>query len=317
MCILALVAGSFANSLTTLILTQGVMYGIGFLIFYFPILMMVDEFWVRRRGMAYGTLCASSGASGAVMPLILQALLAKYGFRTTLRAVAMSLVILTGPLIFVIRGRFQREQTAGLRTDWTFLRRRLFWLYSVSNLFMGFGYFFPSLYLPSYATSIGLGGSKASMLLALMSVSQVAGQFTFGYLSDRKALLNGLLLISASIAATATLSTWGVAQSLPLLIVFALLYGFFGAGYTAMWGRMVTAVSEEPSQHQAMFCLFNFGKGIGNVMAGPISAALLKWSANTHAGYGHGMYKTIVVFTGVCLLLSAGSVSAVFFRPKR
>lgn len=56
LCIVGLVAGSFANSLGTLILTQGVLYGIGFIIFYYPILSMVDEYWVRRRGMAYGIL---------------------------------------------------------------------------------------------------------------------------------------------------------------------------------------------------------------------------------------------------------------------
>ena len=149
-----------------------------------------------------------------------------------------------------------------------------------------------------------------------MSIAQVAGQFTFGYLSDRKKWINPLLLVSSTVAATATLSTWGVARSITPLIFFALLYGFFGAGYTAMWGRMVTAVSEEPSAHQSMFSLFNFQKGVGNVLAGPISAGLLKASANS-SGYGHGMYKAIVVFTGVCLLLSAGSLGGVYVRPKR
>src|SRR6202000_1586361 len=86
------------------ILTQAVMYGVGFIIFYYPILTMVDEFWVRRRGMAYGLLCAASGASGAVMPLILQALLTRFGYRTTLTAVAVMLVAVTGPLIPLLRG---------------------------------------------------------------------------------------------------------------------------------------------------------------------------------------------------------------------
>src|SRR5271167_1272429 len=71
-------AGSFAKTLASLILTQGIMYGVGFLIFYYPILSMVDEFWVTRRGMAYGLLCSASGASGSIMPLVIQALLRKY-----------------------------------------------------------------------------------------------------------------------------------------------------------------------------------------------------------------------------------------------
>lgn len=315
LCIIGLVAGSFANNLGTLILTQGVLYGIGFIIFYYPILSMVDEYWVRRRGMAYGLLCSASGVSGAVTPLSLQALLKKFGHRTTLRGVAIFLFVMTGPLIPLLKGRPGQQQNVKLRTDWSFLRSQLFWVYSISNLFMGLGYFFPSLYLPSYASEIGLSTSKGALLLALMSVSQVAGQFTFGYLSDKKTSVDALITLSTSVAAIATLSVWGLARSLVPLIFFALLYGFFGAGYTAMWARMVTKVSEEPSAAQAIFGMFNFGKGIGNIVAGPISAGLLGWQTGD-GGYGLGTYKAVVIFTGICLLLSAGSLVGVHIRPK-
>ncbi|THV65571.1 major facilitator superfamily transporter, partial [Aureobasidium pullulans] len=67
-CILGLALGSFASSLEALILSQGIAYGTGFLIFYYPILSMVDEYWIAKRGMAYGILCAASGFSGAFMP---------------------------------------------------------------------------------------------------------------------------------------------------------------------------------------------------------------------------------------------------------
>lgn len=316
LCIAGLIAGSFADRLGTLIFTQGVMYGVGFLIFYYPILTMIDEFWVKRRGMAYGLMCCASGVSGAVMPLVLQALLTRFGYRTTLRAIAVMLFVLTGPLIPLLKGRFGQRHNVIPRTDWSFLKKGLFWTYSVSNLFMGLGYFFPSLYLPSYASLIGLSVPQGALLLALMSVSQVAGQFTFGYLSDRKSLLNTLIMVALSVSATATFSTWGIAHSLPPLVFFSLLYGFFGAGYTAMWARMVTAVSEEPSASQAMFSLFCFGKGVGNVLAGPISAGLLRLPINTGA-YGNGIYKAVVVFTGACLLLSAASLGAIYFKPKR
>jgi MFS family permease len=126
-CIAGLVAGSYADSLGTLLLTQGVMYGVGFVVFYYPILSMVDEFWVRRRGMAYGLLCSASGASGAVMPLIMQVLLRRFGHRVTLRAVAVALVVLTGPLIPLLKGRLGQQHVVALRTDWSFLRKKLFW----------------------------------------------------------------------------------------------------------------------------------------------------------------------------------------------
>jgi hypothetical protein len=33
---------------------------------------------------------------------------------------------------------------------------------------------------------------------------------------------------------------WGLAQSFGVLVAFSLIYGFFGAGYTALWVRHTT-----------------------------------------------------------------------------
>ncbi|RVX68461.1 hypothetical protein B0A52_07461 [Exophiala mesophila] len=173
----------------------------------------------------------------------------------------------------------------------------------------------PTLYLPSYLNDISLGVTKGAFLLTLMSISQVAGQFIFGYLSDQKLSLNMLMTVCLSMAAAATFGTWGGALSMLPLVAFALLYGFFGAGYTAMWARMVTTVSSEPSSYPAMFSLFCFGKGVGNVLVGPIGSLLLRPARNDN-GYAHGTYKLVVVFTGVCLLSGALILAARNFRFK-
>ncbi|KAK5174559.1 uncharacterized protein LTR77_001640 [Saxophila tyrrhenica] len=316
-CLLGLAAGSFARSLGALIVTQGVMYGLGFIIFYYPILSMVNEFWIVRRGMAYGLLCSASGVSGAAMPFIVEELLQKYGYPTTLRAIAVGLFVVTGPLIPFFKGRLpETETSSGGRTDWSFLKVPLFWTYSVSNLAMGLGYFFPSLYIPSYASANGLSTTQGAILLAVMSVAQVLGQASFGWLSDRRMSLNILAMASTAIAGAAAYACWGLAHSFKLLIVFSLIYGFFGAGYTALWGRMGTSISSEPTAAFTAFGLLNFGKGIGNVLAGPISGALLKSKINMHH-YGSVRYETVVLFTGSCMALSALVIPLCYLKRSR
>ncbi|TPX17724.1 uncharacterized protein E0L32_002825 [Thyridium curvatum] len=307
-CIIGLALGSFASTLEVLILTQGVAYGLGFLIFYYPILSMVNEYWVARRGMAYGVLCGASGVSGSFMPFVLQALLAKYGYKTTLRAMAIALALLTGPFIPFLRGRLPSSERASIpRMNWTFFRSPLFWVYSTSNLLQGFGYFFPSLYLPSFASSLGLGGKSGALLLALMSVCQVAGQFIFGMLSDRRVPLDVLACLSTIVAAIACLTMWRLATSLPVLILFAILYGLFGAGFTAIWARMSTAITDDVTTAPIVFSLLNFGKGIGNVLAGPIGGLLVS-DLNTAGTPPSASYRWVIVFTGVCMLASACTV---------
>jgi predicted MFS family arabinose efflux permease len=302
------------------------MYGVGFTVFYYPILGMVNEYWIARRGMAYGLLCSASGFSGLFMPLTLEALLKKYGLATTLRAVAIGLAVCTGPLIPLLRTRTPQSDeitatssSAGTNhtvppTDWGFLRVPLFWIYTVSNLMQGLGYFFPALYLPSYATTMGMSATKGALLLAIMSVAQVLGQLSFGYLSDRRFSVNVLTLTSTSVSAVAVLALWGLAQRFPVLCVFTMIYGFFGAGYTAMWARMGTAVTSDGTAAFAAFGLFNFGKGLGNVLAGPISAGLLLNSVDT-LKYGAGRYKAVILFAGSCMLASAVSATLCYFRP--
>ncbi len=293
------------------------MYGTGFLIFYYPILSFVNEFWVERRGMAYGMMCASSGVSGVVMPFAIEALLNKYGYQTTLRAIAIGLAVLTGPLIPFLIGRLPASEHSSMgRTDWSCLKEPLFWVYCTSNVIQGLGYFFPSLYLPSYAASIGLSSAKGALLLALLSVSQVLGQFSFGYLSDHRLPLNLLIIASTLISAVAALTLWGLARSLAVLIVFSLVYGFFAAGYVAMWARMASAVNDGPTAALSTYSLFCFGKGVGNVAAGPISANLIQ-SVTVIGSYGVMKYKAVILFTGTCMLCSAISVVAWSARWKR
>ncbi|KAL8644066.1 MAG: hypothetical protein Q9226_007955 [Calogaya cf. arnoldii] len=315
-CIIGLLASSFVNSIGALIVTQGILYGTGFLIFYYPIISIINEWWIQRRGMAFGVITSAAGVSGIAMPFIIESLLEKYGHRGTLRAVAVGIAILTGPMIPFVKSRLPPSHTSvATRQDWSFARKPLFFVYSTANIAQGLGFFFPSLFLPSYATSIGLDSRHGALLLASMSFAQVLGQLIFGLLSD-KLELNTLLLLSTMIAAVATFTSWGIAHDLAPLIVFALLFGFFAYGFCSLRARMGTAISEEPTAALATFSFFVFCQGFGNILAGPISAALLTNGVNRDR-YGLWRYKGMVLFTGACMLLSAASVGLWHWRPRR
>jgi hypothetical protein len=196
------------------------------------------------------------------MPSAVEAMLQKYGHQTTLRAVAVGLFVVTGPLIPLLKPRLPEMVGVGVtaRTDWTFLRSGLFWTYSLSNFAMGMGYFYPALYMPSYAVASGMSSTQGALLLALMAVSQVLGQTMFGYLSDRRVSINVLAGSSSVVAAVAVYAAWGLAQSFGVLIVFSLVYGFFGAGYTALWVRQ-TALQNPTTLQRGILTLLPGSNG--------------------------------------------------------
>lgn len=55
-----LTAASFADKVNHLILTQGVLYGVGASVIYCPTLLFIDEWFIERKGLAYGVLWVRS-----------------------------------------------------------------------------------------------------------------------------------------------------------------------------------------------------------------------------------------------------------------
>ena len=250
------------------------------------------------------------------MPLIIEALLDEYDYRTTLRAITFALVALTGPLIPLIKSSLPPSPASAVtRTDSSFASKPPFLAYCFATLAQGLGFFMPSLFLASYAASIDLSARTGAMLLSVMSAAQVVGQWTFGVLFDKMGL-NHLVLLSTILSAVASSTSRGLAHGLQLLIIFALSFGFFAYGFSSMRARMVTAVSEDPAAALATFGSSTFSQGCGNVLAGPISAGLLSRDIQRGA-FGIIMYKTLIVFTGCCMLLSALTVGSLYIRRGR
>ncbi|KXH35049.1 monocarboxylate transporter [Colletotrichum nymphaeae SA-01] len=301
MCVASLIGASFATSIAGLIATQGVLYGFGFLMLYFPVLRMLNEWFVARRGLAYGVLYAGGGFSGVGLPFLLQVLLSKYGYQTTLRAVAVAQFLGVAPILHMIKGRLPPSPHGAMRMfDVSFLRQPLFYCFALSNLFQGFAYYIPSLYLPSYASAIGLSGTMGALLLAAHNLATVFGQIGFGWLSDHTNNVFMLIFISSFTSAVAAFTLWGFAHSLPLLVIFSLVFGMFAGGFLINWPKFGAMLSDDP---QPVYSMMAFGKGIGNLATGPITAGLL--TKPVSGGYGMGRYESLILFLGSFMLCSS------------
>ncbi|KAL1843391.1 hypothetical protein VTK73DRAFT_2856 [Phialemonium thermophilum] len=102
---LSLALSSLSKTVTQLIATQGVLYAVGGSVAYTPCILYMDEWFVRRKGLAYGIMWSGTGLAGVVLPLLLQHLLSAYGYQTTLRVWACAVFVLTVPLAYFIRPR--------------------------------------------------------------------------------------------------------------------------------------------------------------------------------------------------------------------
>lgn len=156
----SLVLSSFCRTIPTLILTQGVLYGVGGSTLYYPIYSFLDEWFTTRKGFAYGIMWAGSGVGGLVGPLIMGRLLEAFGFETMIRAWAVTMVLVSGPLLWFVKPRLPVSATRNgvwrWRNGWQFLTARSFWFLQFGNTVQGLGYFIPALYLPGMDFTICL-----------------------------------------------------------------------------------------------------------------------------------------------------------------
>ncbi|KAL0939665.1 monocarboxylate transporter [Colletotrichum truncatum] len=301
LCVVALVAASFATSVSGLVATQGVMYGVGFTMLYFPVLRMLNEWFIERRGMAYGIMFAGGGFSGVGFPFLLEVLLSKYGHKTTLRAVAVGIAISTLPLLPLLKGRLPVAHGGALRAlDVSFFKQPLFYIFALSNLFQGLGYYIPSIYLPTYASSLGLSGTTGALILALFNLSTTFGQLAMGWLSDRTSNALLLVFLSSFPSALAAFLLWGFASSLPTLMAFSIIYGWFAGSFVILWPKFGGILSDDPG---AVYSMMAFGKGVGNLLTGPISVPLM--SGPVQSGYGLNRFEPLILYLGSMMLVSS------------
>lgn len=303
LCVAGLVWASFANSVAELIASQGALYGIGVLVLYTPLVSMLNEWFIERRGLAYGVMFAGGGVGGVGLPFLMEWLLATYGYRTTFRVTAIAQTILLAPVLPLIRGRLPSSRNAPkIVVEFDFVRNPQFWILMVSNVLQGFAIYIPSIYLPTYATQVGLSRQVGALLLAALNIASTVGQVVFGHLSDRYNNIFLLLFITTFVSAAGAFCIWGFAHSVAPLLVFAIVWGFFGGSYVVFWPKFAL-LSKDPL---FLYGLMAFGKGIGNVASGPITSRLL--SLPVSSGYGLGTYKQVIIYTGALLLASSAGV---------
>jgi len=308
-----LIAASFVDTVNHLILAQGAIYALGGCIVYYPTLLFIDEWFIRRKGLAYGIMWAGTGAAGLVIPFVLNFLLQKYGYRTTLRVWATVLIILSSPLIYFLRPRIPPSRASrSPRYGLSFLKTSGFWLLQMGLIIESLGYFIPSIYLPTFASSLGLSPSIGTLLVALLNAAAVFSTIIMGMLCDRFHVTNVILL--STIGATVSVFLfWGLSTELPLLCIFSILYGFFAGGFVSTNAGMIKVMKQRDESVDVgiLLGIISAGRGVGAVVSGPLSTVLLKdrpWKGEADFGYGSG-YGSLIVFTGVTT--AVGGVSFV------
>jgi MFS family permease len=314
-CIVSLVAASFSKTAWQLIVTQGLGYGVGFLILYYSVLSMLNEWFVERRGLAYGILFAAAGISGTGLPFLTDYMLQRLGFANTLRVFAIAMLVMIGPILPFCRGRLpptKPKKDSGTILWKPIVKNPIFYFFTISNLFQGLAFYLPFFYIVIYAGTLSISSTKAVLLFGILNLSQVVSQIIIGWLSDYANVF--LLLVLSNAGSLIACILWVTAVGFNHLVFFAILYGLFAGGYSVLVTRFVTALTADQPTSLWLYGILAFQRGVGNVASGPLSALLLKAMQMNNNGDMSMGFRQLIYFVGGCLLAASAGGIGFFWR---
>ncbi|EMD38972.1 hypothetical protein CERSUDRAFT_112686 [Gelatoporia subvermispora B] len=314
----SLFISSFATKVWQLVLLQGVFFGIGAGLLYFPVILLLPQWFVRRRGLAGGIIFAGSGVGGFAFPFVLNALLNHTGYAWTLRAWALCMLFVSGIALLGVRPRvpvakFQPGQRRPrlIPPGMEFLKNPLFYAFAATNIIQALSYFPVSLYIATFTKSVG-SPLSATIVLSLFNSSGVVGQILIGHLTDRFPY-PWIMFVSAVGSGIAAFLLWGFANTLAQVFAFAIMFGGLSGGFSSVWPAAAADCAGSKPEHAGItFGSTALCKGVAAVI-GPIISGILyeagKASSSGPARYGSFGFGTVEIFVGTCAIAtSIGSI---------
>lgn len=324
-----LIASFFEDNVAILIVFQGILYGITSGLCFTAVILWLPQWFNKRRGMASGVIYSGSGLGGTIFPIIFGKMLNALGYAWTVRVIAaMNFISISAagyflrPRLPIVRPSIPASPRAiarnfapdGLKA----LIGSLAGTLQVILFFQSAAWLSISLYIASYTSTLGFSDTTATGTLSAFNASATLGYLLLGRLID-VASYTKLMAASTVISSLSALLLLGFSQSLPLLIIFSLIFGTAGGGFTTFLTPMSNDLALVNNQQTApIYLALIFVRGIAAVIGPLIGSALYNVNESDFSIYGTKGFRGLVLFVGIGMAAaSIFSVLAHVLRKKQ
>jgi MFS family permease len=235
-----------------LYLFYGVIVGAGLGGTFVPLTSTTARWFVARRGVMTGIVTAGVGVGALVGPPVISSLISGYDWRVSyliLGSVVLVGVTFSAQLLrrdpadvgTVAYGADRAAQSSARATahDITLneaLHTRQFWIMVAAFLCYGFSLSAILLHLIPHAAGLGISGTSAANLIAMIGAASVIGKVWFGSAADRigykRVYLIGFVMLAGSLFGLVGLTElWSLHA---FAIVFGLAYGGLAAAHSPL-----------------------------------------------------------------------------------
>ncbi|KAJ1731850.1 hypothetical protein LPJ61_002331 [Coemansia biformis] len=296
LCTAAYILASFSSKVWQLMLTQGILFGIGASFLLAPSNSIAPQWFGRHRGLASGVAMAGSSLGGLWFTAATQAAMDHLGFAWTLRILGITTFVVTGIMNLFY---FQRVPAQPRKRifELQVARRLTFWLIALGLLTAYTGHWAVVFYVGTAARQLGGSLQDGSRLLLVLNAGNVVGRILAGFIADRFGSINTLVL-SLLLTAALELPLWMLACSLAQLYVLCVLYGLVSSTFISL-NPVIVAAHFSSSPLSSVMGMTNLFSGLGGLLGNLSQGAIFD-------AYGKHMHLTgTIIFSGVSILVSA------------
>lgn len=294
-------------------LSVGIVLGFGTSLLFTPSISAAGHFFLEKRGMATGVAATGGSIGGVVFPLMLQSLIPQVGWGWAIRTLGFITLLLSTIAVALVRSRLPPRPGTSIMPDLKIFRDISFALTAIGTCFLDWAYFLPITYLSSFVVHKGLAATADDgfgfQIITILNAGSVVGRLLPGYIADRFGRYN-CIIMTLSLCAISNLALWLPATLLstgdetlkPLVIVFAVLFGFAcgsNVSLTPVCIGQLCATEDYGRYYATCYTLCSFATLTGV----PLGGALIQSCG--------GNYWGVVVFTGVCYVVSFTCYGAV------
>jgi len=306
---------SYSSSLSLLLLTYGVLGGVGLGLMYAPAVVTVGQYFKKRLNLATGISVCGSGAGTFLFAPIASHLISNYGWRGCNRVMA-AFCLLCSILGLVMAPNVQRQRNSSNNQirekkliDVGILKNVPFLLYILSNIPTLMGVYTLFSYLPAIGDSNGLSPEQSSFLISMIGITNTIGRVIFGWLTD----MPGVSPLMVNLVATF------ISTLFPILLSFPHRY----SAYLAISATLGLSISPLPtvtsgiitdmlgsSKLNDAFGILTFVRGASALLGPPLAGYL----ADYHHDFSLAFSMTAAQF-GVSFVICCGVWYS--FRSRR
>ncbi|PVU86900.1 hypothetical protein BB559_003337 [Furculomyces boomerangus] len=291
--VIGLLSASFCSKIWQLVITQGLIFGIGGSI-VINVSVVIPSLWFEKYlGLALGIIVSGSALGSLILSPITTAALKTLGIRWTFRLLSLIFLLFTGFGSLFLRPR-KTFVAAKHIINFKHLKDRVVILLCISSFFFQMGYSIILLYFSPSIVALGTTKQLATNLIMVFSVFSGIGRILGGQLSKKLGPLT-IVIFSHSVTGIVITVMWNLGKTLPVYIVAYILIGLFSVPYFVL-GPAIIAKHYPKKYVSQVNGLVSLSMGLSVIVGVPVAGLIFDVVGKRNN------YTWVKIYSGVCYL---------------